>query len=115
MTLFDFSASLSCNILPRAEGMICHDTPYLSLSQPHLCLSPPSESFSHKSSTSACVSQLTKNEIAGEKVNIGPPFNAMNSCPSSWNVADITVPSCPGPVSPYCVTLPIFEFLNMEV
>src|SRR2546426_12262977 len=41
MTLFAFSASLSCNISPKAEGMICHDRPYLSFSQPHLCFSPP--------------------------------------------------------------------------
>src|SRR2546425_5995850 len=72
MTLFAFSASLSCNSLPKAEGMICHDRPYLSLSQPHLCFSPPSESFSHSSSTSCWVSQFTKNEIAGEKVKCGP-------------------------------------------
>jgi hypothetical protein len=30
--------------------------------------------------------------MAGEKVKYGPPFNAMNSCPSSWNVTVITVP-----------------------
>jgi hypothetical protein len=29
--------------------------------------------------------------MAGEKVNIGPPFNATKSCPSSWNSTDITV------------------------
>src|SRR2546422_10244534 len=100
MTLFDFSGSLSCNISPRTVGTICHDTPYLSLSQPHLCFSPPSESFSHNSSTSSCVSQFTKKDMAGEKVNIGPPFNAVNSCPSSLNVTDITVPFGPGPASP---------------
>jgi len=32
--------------------------------------------FSHSSSTSACVSQLTNSEIAGLKVNRGPPFRA---------------------------------------
>jgi hypothetical protein len=53
--------------------------------------------------------------MAGEKVKWGPPFNAMNSCPLSWNVADITVPFGPGPPSPYRVTVPIFEFLKMEV
>ena len=51
MTLVDFSGSLSCNILPNAEGMICHETPYLSLSHPQLFFSPPAESFSQKSST----------------------------------------------------------------
>jgi len=38
--------------------------------------------------------------MAGENVNIGPPFKAMNSWPSSCNVADITVPFGPGPASP---------------
>jgi hypothetical protein len=41
---------------------------------------PPSESFSQRSSTSSCVSQLTRNDIAGENLKIGPPFNAMNRC-----------------------------------
>src|SRR4030088_1588029 len=114
MTLFAFSASLSCSILPNTEGTICHDRPYLSFSQPHLCFSPPSESLSHSSSTSCCVSQFTKNDIAGEKLNCGPPFSAKKSCPSSWNVADITAPFGPGPPSPYRVTPTTFEFLNTE-
>src|SRR6266513_1540753 len=115
MTLRDFSGSLSPNISPKAEGMICHDRPYLSLSQPHLLFSPPSECFSHNSSTSSCVSQFMKNDMAAVIVNTGPPCNAMNSCPSSWNVADITVPFGPGPASPQRVILPIFEFLKMDV
>src|ERR1700736_151101 len=115
MALFDFSGSLSPNSLPRAEGMICQDRPYLSLSQPHLSFLPPSESFSHSLSTSCCVSQFTKNDIAGVNLNCGPPFRAMNSCPSSWNVADITVPFGSGPPSPYRVTLPTFEFLKIEI
>src|SRR5216684_7062872 len=114
MTRFAFSTSLSCNSLPRTDGMICHDRPYLSFSQPHLFFSPPAESFSHSSSTSCCVSQFTKNDIAGEKVNCGPPFSAKKSCPSSWNVADITVPFGPGHPSPYRLTLTTFEFLKIE-
>src|SRR5882762_11517770 len=94
--------------------MICHDRPYLSLSQPHLSFFPPADSFSHSSSTSCCVSQFTKNDTAGEKVKCGPPLSAKKSCPSSWNVGDITVPFGPGPASPYRVTLPTFEFLKME-
>src|SRR5207247_2395297 len=35
MTRFAFSGSLSPSILPRTVGMICHDRPYLSCSQPH--------------------------------------------------------------------------------
>lgn len=31
------------------------------------------------------------NEIVGVKVDIGPPFNAMNSLPSRWNVTLISV------------------------
>src|SRR6266567_2999504 len=97
MTLLDFSASLSCNILPKTEGMTCHDRPYLSLSQPHRFFSPPSESFSHNSSTSCCVSQFTKNDMACEKVNCGPPLSAIKFCPSSWKVPVITIPFGPGP------------------
>src|ERR1700682_3406053 len=114
MTLFAFSASEPPNILPKTEGTICHDTPYLSFNQPHLCFSPPSESFFHSSSTSCWVSHFTKNDIAGENVNCGPPFSAENSCPSSWNVTDITIPFGPGPPSPYRETLTTFEFLKTE-
>src|SRR5256885_14748421 len=37
------SGSLSCNIRPRALGMICHERPYLSVSHPHLSFLPRSE------------------------------------------------------------------------
>src|SRR5437870_386191 len=93
MTFSDFFASLSCTISPKILGTICHETPNLSFNQPHCSSSPPSESFSHKSSTSSCVSQFTKNDMAGENLKTGPPFNAMNCCPSSSNVTVITVPS----------------------
>src|SRR5205085_9096026 len=99
--LVDFTGSGSCSNLPNVDGMICHDNPYLSFSQPQLFLSPPSESFSHNSSTSCCVSQSTKNEMAGVNVKCGPPFSAMNCRPSSSNVHDITDPFGPGPASPY--------------
>src|SRR5919197_204390 len=92
MTLLDLFASLSCIILPKILGTICHETPNLSFNQPHCSSFPPSESFSHKSSTSCCVSQLTKNDIAGENLKIGLPFNAINCCPSSSKVTVITVP-----------------------
>src|SRR5947209_14980855 len=84
MTSSDFLASLSCNMSLKTLGTICHDTPNLSFNQPHCSFSPPSESFSHKSSSSSCVSQLTKNDMAGENLKTGPPFNAMNCCPSSF-------------------------------
>src|SRR5919197_2207477 len=92
MTFSDFSASLSCIISPKTRGTICHETPNLSFNQPHCSCSPPSESFSHKSSTSCCVSQLTKNDIADENLKIGLPFNAINCYPSSSKVTVITVP-----------------------
>src|SRR5436190_2239436 len=71
------------NIFPKAVGMICHHKPYLSFSHPHRLFSPLAESFSHSSSTACCVSQFTKREIASVNLNFGPPFSAMNSCPSS--------------------------------
>src|SRR2546430_14536469 len=45
MTLPAFLGSLSASISLRMVGVICHDRPYLSLSQPHTLSSPPSESF----------------------------------------------------------------------
>src|SRR5206468_2114597 len=97
ITLCDLPASLSWSISSKTVGTICHDKPYLSLSQPHLDFSPPSESFSQNSFTSSCVLQFTTNDIASVNLNSGPPFNAANSCPSSWNVAVMTVPLGPGP------------------
>src|SRR6185503_21364149 len=105
MTLFDFTGSGSLSNSPKTVGTICHDKPYLSLSQPHCDFAPPSESFSQSSSTSSCVSQFTNNEIASVNLKCGPPFNAMNFCPSSSKVPVITVPFGPGPPSPYRVTL----------
>src|SRR5437762_3483472 len=115
MTLFDFSGFLSCNISGKTVGTTCHDTPYLSFSQPHCPFSPPAESSSQSSSTSSCVLQFTTNDMASVNLNCGPPFKAINSCPSSWNVADMSAPFGPGPASPYPVIRPIFEFLKMEV
>src|SRR5271157_1584990 len=115
ITLAELSASGPFSNSPRILGTICQDTPYLSFNQPQGCSSPPSESFSHNSSTSAWVSQCTKNEMASVNLNSGPPFNAMNSCPSSSNVAVMTVPAVPGPSSPYRLMLPILEFLKIEV
>src|SRR5579864_6261681 len=115
MTRFDFWASLSCSILPKEVGMICHETPNLSSSQPHLPFLPPAESFSHNSSTSFCEWQFTKNEMAGEKVKCGPPFKAMNVWPLSWKVTVITVPFGPGAPSPNRLTLVICEFLKIDV
>src|SRR6266545_363823 len=75
MTLFDFSASLSCKSCPRIEGTICQDTPNLSVSQPHGPFCPPSESLSHSSSISAWVSQFTKSDMPCANRNDGPPLS----------------------------------------
>ena len=83
MTLFDFAGSGSFSISPRTVGLICHDSPYLSLSQPHGPSYPPSESLFQNRSTSSCDLQSTENDKASVNLNWGPPFNAMNSFPSS--------------------------------
>src|SRR5690349_1411321 len=89
--------------------MICHDRPYLSLSQPHLLSSPPSAvSLSHSSSTSSCEWQFTRKEIDSLNLNSGPAFSPMNSCPSSSKLTDMALPLGPG------VTPRTFEFLKME-
>src|SRR5438046_10094241 len=113
MTRFALVGSLSPNSLPSTVGTICQDTPNLSFSQPHWSLDPPADSFSHSASTSGCVSQFTKNEIAGVNLNCGPPFRAKNSWPSSTKVADITDPFGPGPASPERDTRPTLEFLKI--
>src|SRR5207245_5390758 len=87
MTRFALAGSLSPSSLPKTVGTICHDTPYLSWSQPHWSFRPPAESLSHSSSTSFCVSQFTNKEIAGVNLNCGPPFRVLKSCHLSWYVA----------------------------
>ena len=82
VTLFTFSGFLSCISSPKMVGTICQDNPYLSFSQPHSTSFPPSQSFSHSSSTSCCVSQFTMNEMAGVNWKCGPPFMARNVWPS---------------------------------
>src|SRR2546425_4272534 len=96
MTLCDFTGTGSLNILPKTVGTICHDKPYLSLSQPHCTSFPPAESFSQYRSISSCVSQLTTNEMASVNLKCGPPLSATNSCPSSWNATVMTDPAGPG-------------------
>ena len=44
MTRLDFSGFLSCNIMPKTVGTICHETPNLSSSQPHCTSWPPAAS-----------------------------------------------------------------------
>jgi len=92
MTRFAFSGSLSCSISMSTVGTTCHDTPNLSVSQPHWISRPPAESFSQKWSTSSCVSQFTTKEIAPLNWKCGPPFNAVNGCPSSSKGTVMTDP-----------------------
>src|SRR5215213_589339 len=104
-----FSRSGSPSISPSAVGIICHERPYLSLSQPQLPSSPPSAvNLFHNSSTSSCVLQLTKNDIDSLNLKTGPAFNPINSCPSSSKLTDWAMPLGPG------VTLSTLEFLKME-
>src|SRR5579863_1228878 len=76
ITLADFFGSLSPSISPSANGIICHDNPNLSFNHPHRDSVPPAVSFAHSSSTSSCVLQSTKKDIASVNLNIGPPFSA---------------------------------------
>src|SRR5262249_42901977 len=50
ITRFGFPGSLSWSSRNRAVGTICHETPNLSVSQPHCTFAPPAESFSQYSS-----------------------------------------------------------------
>ena len=87
----------------------------MSLSQPHCPGSPPAESLSQNASTSSCVSQVTKSDMAGVKVKCGPPFKAMNRWPSSSNVTARTDPFGPGPASPCRMMLTIFAPLKIDM
>src|SRR5438445_2328041 len=71
ITLPAFLGSLSASISPRTVGVICHERPYLSLSQLHALSSPPSVSFFQSMSTSACVLQSTANDTASVNLNLG--------------------------------------------
>src|SRR5580765_1857718 len=45
MTRCDLAESLPLNKSLKIAGTICHETPNLSLSQPHCCSLPPAESL----------------------------------------------------------------------
>jgi hypothetical protein len=114
ITLCDFEVSPLFISFPKFEGTICHDTPYLSLSQPQFCFSQPLERLPQKSSISFCVSQLTTNEMACENVKTGQPLRATNSCQSREKAIVITVHFGICESSVYRETDVIFEFLKME-
>lgn len=67
-TLRDFTGSGSCKSVPKISEITCQVTPNLSVTQLHCSFVPPCASFSHKMSTSSCVVQLAKKDMAGEKV-----------------------------------------------
>ncbi len=82
MTLSDFSGSGSLIICPRVAGTICQDIPYLSLSQPHCPISPPSESLSHNRSGRrdalkkfSCPEKSAQDETRGTSSRIGNAFH----------------------------------------
>ncbi len=61
----------------RARGVICHDSPHLSLHQPHALSWPPFATIAfHKRSVSAWSSVATWNENASLCLNAGPPVQA---------------------------------------
>src|SRR3954470_1719315 len=109
MTRLDCAASLPMS-LGSASGTICHDRPYLSLSQPHCTsLPPPAVSLSQQSSISFWSAQFTTNDTDSLNLKIGPPFSAMNFWPWISKSTVITVPFGSGPASPYRETWPSFE------
>src|ERR1035437_5174321 len=114
MTLLALSASGSPRSSFRMGGTICHDRPYLSLSQPHRPGSPPLVSLSHRWSISSWPTAETNSEMASVNVNSVPPLRAWIWRPSRVNVTDIALPGRSGPPSPYRETPRIHEFGNME-
>jgi hypothetical protein len=92
ITRCDFAGSLSPISSINAVGTTCHETPNLSLSQPHWTSWPPADSFVQKWSTSSCVSQFTTSDIASVNLKSGPPLSAVKSCPSSSKVTVMTDP-----------------------
>src|SRR5262252_3097118 len=83
VTRFAFPGSGPPSKLSALVGIICQDTPYLSLSQPHCDSSPSSHSLPQNQSNSSCVLQSTRNEIASVNLTCAPSFIARNSCPRS--------------------------------
>ena len=100
MTRLARRGSGSCSISPRMVGFTCHQTPKRSRSQPHGPSSPPADSFSQYSSTSAWVSQSTDNEMPSVNLKCEPPLSAVNGWPFSSKSIVITLPCAPGPDSP---------------
>lgn len=107
ITRFDFCGSGSLRSATSTPGTICQERPYLSLSRPHWPFEPSAESFSHRSSNSACDWQSTVKEAASLNLKCGPPLRARNSVPSRLNPMVSALP-------PDHSVLPIFEFLNSE-
>src|SRR2546425_2869921 len=80
-----------CLIGRSPMNMICHDSPYLSCSQPYRSLNgyrpsstsaePPFSSTFHNSSASPLVRQATRNDTAGGDLNNGPPDREGERCP----------------------------------
>ena len=63
----------------------------------------------------AGLAQFTTKEIASVNLKCGPPFNAVNGCPSSSKLTTMTEPLGPGPASPYRDRPVIFELRKINV
>src|ERR1043165_7871807 len=101
MVRFAFSGSGSVMKLPITAGAICHESPYLSLSQPHWPSCPPSavSAFQYLS-ISAWSRHVTRNDTASVNGIGWPPLSAMNSWSCSVKIMVSTVPLGSGPASP---------------
>src|SRR5262245_12968673 len=103
-------------------NMICHDSPYLSFSQPYRSLNgywpssisdePPFSSTFHSSSASPLVRQAIRNDTAGVNLKSGPADRSVNCRPARSTVTMATDPE--GVPSSVVVSL-TFESLNSEV
>src|SRR3546814_3184805 len=83
-----FAASRSLPVVASSStrGVICHETPHLSLHHPHTLSWPPLSTIAfHSRSVSSCVSVWTMKEKASLCLKIGGPFNPTHGVPSRAN------------------------------
>ena len=91
-----FSGSGSLMYSPSCLGTICHETPYLSLSQPHCCASgsPPSPRSCPSSGRPLPASRSPRRtRPPGLNVYCGPPLSAVKRWPASVNSTTSGEPS----------------------
>ena len=84
-----------------ALGVICHESPHLSLHQPQALSWPPLPTIAfQRRSVSAWSSVATWNENASLCLNIGPPFRPRQGMPITVNSTVNTSPFFPDGKSP---------------